>query len=168
VTHDQSEALTMSDRVAVFDDGIIQQLAPPDDLYERPENAFVAQFIGENNTLKGTIKAVKDGFATVDYGNGTNGEALAVNCGDVGSATTVSIRPERVNIGAKSGAGAVEAKVLELIYLGDHIRCRMEVMGNTEFVVKVPNAAGHKHLVEGETTKVSWLKEDCRALDAWL
>ena len=54
VTHDQSEALTMSNRVAVFNDGVIQQLASPDDLYERPENAFVAQFIGENNTLNGT------------------------------------------------------------------------------------------------------------------
>lgn len=166
VTHDQSEALTMSDRVAVFDDGVIQQLAPPDDLYERPENAFVAQFIGENNTLSGTVKSTKGGFATIDYGNGKTGEATAVNCGDVGSKTTVSIRPERVNIGAKSGDSAVEAEVLELIYLGDHIRCRMNVLGNENFVVKVPNAAGHKHLEEGEKTKVSWAKEDCRALDA--
>jgi putative spermidine/putrescine transport system ATP-binding protein len=54
VTHDQGEALTMSDRVAVFNDGRIQQLAPPDELYERPDNAFVAQFIGENNKLEDT------------------------------------------------------------------------------------------------------------------
>lgn len=166
VTHDQSEALTMSDRIAVFDDGIIQQLAPPDGLYEKPDNAFVAQFIGENNTLIGTVKAVKDGVATIAYDNGEIGEALAVNCGEVGSKTTLSIRPERVDIGKASGPNAVDAKVLELIYLGDHIRCRMNVMGNDEFVVKVPNAAGHKHLVVGETTKVSWSKEDCRALDA--
>lgn len=166
VTHDQSEALTMSDRIAVFDDGIIQQLASPSDLYERPENAFVAQFIGENNTLSGTVKAVKDGFASVDFGDGTLGQATAVSCGDVGSKTTLSIRPERVDIGTASGKNAVDAKVLELIYLGDHIRCRMNVMGNDQFVVKVPNAAGHKHLKVGETTKVSWHKEDCRALDA--
>ena len=166
VTHDQSEALTMSDRIAVFDDGIIQQLAPPDDLYERPDNAFVAQFIGENNTLKAKVKSVNDGIATVEYGQGGTGEALAVNCGGVGSTTTLSIRPERVDIGAKSGPNAVDAKVLELIYLGDHIRCRMNVLGNDQFVVKVPNAAGHKHLEVGETTKVSWSQEDCRALDA--
>lgn len=166
VTHDQSEALTMSDRIAVFDDGIIQQLAPPDDLYERPDNAFVAQFIGENNTLPAMVKSVKNGVANVDYGNGVLGEALAVNCGEAGSKTTLSIRPERVDIGAKSGPNAVDAEVLELIYLGDHIRCRMNVLGNEDFVVKVPNAAGHKHLEEGETTKVSWAKEDCRALDA--
>ncbi len=166
VTHDQSEALTMSDRIAVFDDGIIQQLATPDDLYERPENSFVAQFIGENNTLNGIVKAVKGGVAKVDFGDGTLGEATAVSCGEVGSKTTLSIRPERVDIGAKSGPNAVDAKVLELIYLGDHIRCRMSVLGNDEFVVKVPNAAGHKHLEVGETTKVSWATEDCRALDA--
>ncbi len=56
VTHDQSEALTMSDRIAVFNDGRIQQLAPPEVLYEKPENSFVAQFIGENNTLHGRDK----------------------------------------------------------------------------------------------------------------
>lgn len=55
VTHDQSEALTMSDRITVFNDGVIQQLAPPADLYERPENAFVAQFIGENNRIPGVF-----------------------------------------------------------------------------------------------------------------
>ena len=59
VTHDQTEALTMSDRVAVFEDGRIQQLAPPDELYESPQNSFVAQFIGENNTLEGTVKEIK-------------------------------------------------------------------------------------------------------------
>jgi len=166
VTHDQSEALTMSDRIAVFDDGVIQQLAPPADLYERPENAFVAQFIGENNTLKGTVKAVKKGVATVDYGMGSVGEATAVSCGEAGSATTISIRPERVSIGTESDKNAVDAEVLELIYLGDHIRCRMNVLGNDEFVVKIPNAANQKHLKEGEKTKVSWKTEDCRALDA--
>ena len=166
VTHDQSEALTMSDRVAVFDDGIIQQLASPEDLYERPENAFVARFIGENNTLEAKILSIKDGIAAVDYGGGVKGEALAINCGDAGTTTTLSIRPERVDIGEKSGPNAVEATVQELIYLGDHIRCRMNVLGNDEFVVKVPNAAGHKHLVVGEKTLVSWVTEDCRALDA--
>jgi len=166
VTHDQSEALTMSDRIAVFDDGIIQQLAPPDDLYERPENAFVAQFIGENNTLKATVKSIKDGVAEVEYAAGGTGRALAVNCSGAGTATTLSIRPERVEIGEASSDNAVEANVLELIYLGDHIRCRMKVLGNEDFVVKVPNAHGHKHLVVGETTKVSWSHEDCRALDA--
>jgi len=166
VTHDQSEALTMSDRVAVFDDGIIQQLSTPEALYERPENAFVAQFIGENNTLKGTVQAIKGDGATIKLDDGTIMEALAVNCGEVGNKTILSIRPERVTVAGKKTKNSTDAKVLELIYLGDHIRCRMNVHGNEDFIVKVPNSAGHTHLKVGETTTVSWGKEDCRALDA--
>ncbi len=166
VTHDQSEALTMSDRVAVFDDGRIQQLAPPEDLYERPENSFVAQFIGENNKLTGKITAKEGETVKVQFANGHTGEALAVNCGGTGEDTLLSIRPERIQIDAEPDANSVDAQVLELIYLGDHIRCRMNVHGNEDFIVKVPNAAGHKHLVVGETTRLTWAKEDCRALDA--
>ncbi|MEO0911384.1 MAG: ABC transporter ATP-binding protein [Pseudomonadota bacterium] len=166
VTHDQSEALTMSDRVAVFDDGRIQQLAPPEDLYERPENSFVAQFIGENNKLSGRITAKEGDLVRVAFANGETCEALAVNCGHEGEETLLSIRPERIVIDAEPDANSVDAQVLELIYLGDHIRCRMNVHGNEEFIVKVPNAAGHKHLVVGETTRLTWAREDCRALDA--
>ena len=166
VTHDQSEALTMSDRIAVFDDGVIQQLASPSDLYERPENAFVAQFIGENNRIMATVTSKEGDETVVKYENGLTGRALAVNCGDVGSKTVLSIRPERVSLGETEGTAAMDAEVLELIYLGDHIRCRMNVMGNEDFIVKVPNSAGHKHLTVGETTKVSWQTKDCRALDA--
>ena len=166
VTHDQSEALTMSDRIAVFDDGVIQQLASPSDLYERPENAFVAQFIGENNRIMATVTSKEGDETVVKYENGLTGRALAVNCGDVGSKTVLSIRPERVSLGETEGTAAIDAEVLELIYLGDHIRCRMNVMGNEDFIVKVPNSAGHKHLTVGETTKVSWQTKDCRALDA--
>ncbi len=164
VTHDQSEALTMSDRVAVFEDGRIQQLAAPDDLYERPENAFVAQFIGENNTLKGVISAKEGDTVSVDVEGGLQVRALAVNCGGVGDKTTLSLRPERVSLNS-DGPNATEAQVLELIYLGDHIRCRLVVSGNDAFIVKVPNGAGQKHLVVGETTPISWQNEDCRALE---
>jgi putative spermidine/putrescine transport system ATP-binding protein len=165
VTHDQSEALTMSDRVAVFDDGIIQQLAPPDDLYERPENSFVAQFIGENNKLSGTVLSRSGDAVTVKLASGETCQALAVKCGDAGSETLLSIRPERVRIGGAKDANSTKAEVLELIYLGDHIRCRLNVHGNDQFIVKVPNAAGKGPLAIGDTTMVSWDVEDARALD---
>ena len=166
VTHDQSEALTMSDRIAVFDDGVIQQLASPNDLYERPENAFVAQFIGENNRIDAVVSEIHGDKVLVEYNNGGKGEALAVNCGDVGSKTTLSVRPERVRIGEKVGVNSIDAVVKELIYLGDHIRCRMDVMGNDEFVVKIPNSATSISMDVGEKTSVSWDVSDCRALDA--
>ncbi len=161
VTHDQSEALTMSDRIAVFQDGRIQQLAPPDVLYEQPDNAFVAQFIGENNTLVGDVTSTADGFVNVDV-KGTMIRALSVCPGDK---TTLSIRPERVRLSAK-GENVVDARIEELIYLGDHIRCRLNVLGNDQFVVKVPNSARHDLPTVGNSTKISWEAEDCRALDA--
>src|ERR1700761_8292555 len=77
VTHDQSEALAMSDRIAVFNDGRIQQLASPSDLYEKPTNSFVAQFIGENNRLRGVTRAIRDGHADVELAGGAGVPALA-------------------------------------------------------------------------------------------
>ena len=79
VTHDQSEALTMSNRIAVFNDGIIQQLAEPDDLYERPANAFVAAFIGENNRLEGSVDSIDGKYCNVTLTTGEKIRALAVN-----------------------------------------------------------------------------------------
>ncbi len=163
VTHDQSEALTMSDRIAVFDDGRIQQLAGPSELYEKPETSFVAQFIGENNKFTGRVEELVGDVAHVSVGD-TTIKALAVNCGGKGDLSQLSIRPERVTIG-ELGDNVVDAKVCELIYLGDHIRCRLDVLGNDEFVVKVPNASNQKVPEVGGETSISWSTQDCRALD---
>jgi putative spermidine/putrescine transport system ATP-binding protein len=167
VTHDQSEALTMSNRIAVFDDGVIQQLADPVTLYEKPENAFVAQFIGENNQMLGTIQSVSKGIATVKLDSGDKVTATAVNIGDVGSRTTLSVRPERCAVASKKTAAesSLDAKIEELIYLGDHIRCRMNVAGDDQFIVKVPNTSGQLGLEIGASMQIAWRNEDCRALD---
>jgi len=168
VTHDQSEALTMSNRIAVFDDGIIQQLAPPEVLYEEPENAFVARFIGENNRLHGKVASIDGDYCSVELDDGQTVRALKINVDGVGDRTTLSLRPERVEI---SPAGETAENVLtgraeELIYLGDHIRARLTVAGNDEFIVKVPNAHGHAHLEAGTEVQLGWASSDCRALDA--
>ena len=166
VTHDQSEALTMSDRIAVFDDGIVQQLASPSELYEKPDNAFVAQFIGENNTLTGKITSIEGTDCRVDIGGKGEMIAQAINIGGVGDMTTLSLRPERVWLDPDdSFPNIFEGKVEELIYLGDHIRTRMTVCGHDEFIVKIPNSTDHKDLQVGDTTKIGWKVEDCRALD---
>jgi len=167
VTHDQSEALTMSNRIAVFNDGIIQQLDSPSALYERPDNAFVAQFIGENNRLAGKITEVNGQSCKVSV-NGGDIHALPVNINGSGSQTTLSLRPERVRINPTDGEvpNIFNAKVEELIYLGDHIRTRVSVCGNSEFIVKVPNSQDTAQLTEGQDVRVGWTVEDCRALDA--
>lgn len=169
VTHDQSEALTMSNRIAVFNDGVIQQLAPPDDLYERPLNAFVAQFIGENNMLHGTVKSIDGEICTVELVDGGEVKAFKVNVDGVGSKTTLSLRPERVEVNPEPGdyPNEFEGKVEELIYLGDHIRTRASVSGHDDFIVKIPNSSEHASLQEGATVKFGWKAEDCRALDVY-
>ncbi len=166
VTHDQGEALTMSDRVAVFNEGRIQQLAPPDQLYENPSNAFVAQFIGENNRLLGRVSRIDGPRCEVDVG-GAVVQATAVNVGGPGTGTTLSLRPERVALGdgADGYPNRFPGRIEELIYHGDHIRTRVSLLGHDDFIVKVPNRANHAALRPGDAVTVAWLAEDCRALD---
>jgi putative spermidine/putrescine transport system ATP-binding protein len=166
VTHDQGEALTMSDRVAVFDGGRIQQLAAPGELYERPKNAFVARFIGESNRLIGRVRAQANGYCDVEV-EGRVVKALAVNVAGAGAATTLSLRPERVELAERCEglANRFPGRVEELIYHGDHIRTRVSLLGHDDFIVKVPNRAGHAELRPGDDVTVAWRAEDCRALD---
>ena len=168
VTHDQGEALTMSDRVAVFNDGRIQQLATPSDLYERPENSFVAQFIGENNKLRGVVEALGEQGAMVRLDSGELIAATAVNLTAKGQRTLVSIRPERVEYKAEmmpAGAHTIDAEVLEFIYMGDIFRTRLRVGGSDDFVIKSRNTLNQRMLVPGEVIKIGWAPQDARALD---
>jgi putative spermidine/putrescine transport system ATP-binding protein len=167
VTHDQGEALTMSDRIAVFNDGIIQQLSTPDELYERPQNSFVAQFIGENNRLKGTVAAIgRNDVADIKLETGETVKAMAI-AARKGERTLLSLRPERVEINPGKGQTDVvlDGKIEELIYLGDHIRTRLVVAGHDDFIVKVPNRAASSALQRGDRVRVGWKAGDCRALD---
>jgi putative spermidine/putrescine transport system ATP-binding protein len=168
VTHDQGEALTMSDRVAVFNNGVIQQLAAPSELYELPCNSFVAQFIGENNKLRGTVEDISGGRAVVRLATGELIDATPVNVRDRGQATLVSIRPERVEWQAErlpADAHLVDAEVLEFIYMGDIFRTRLRVAGTDDFVIKSRNAQGARRLTPGERIRIGWAPADARALD---
>ena len=168
VTHDQGEALTMSDRIAVFNDGRIQQLAPPSDLYERPDNSFVAQFIGENNKLLGTVEELSADKALVRLATGEVIDATPVNVTAKGQQTLVSIRPERVEFKPEqmpAGAHTIDAEVLEVIYMGDILRARLRVAGSDDFVMKMRNTLGQTRLSQGQKINVGWHPQDARALD---
>ena len=159
----------MSDRVAVFEAGRIQQLAPPDELYEAPQNSFVAQFIGENNTLEGVVTNISGEVCTVKLDSGDIIDAKPVNVSTVGERTKVSIRPERVEFNRDrlhADAHTLKAEVLEFIYMGDIFRTRLRVAGTDDFIVKTRNAPDQRRLVPGEQIEIGWLPEDCRALDA--
>ncbi|MBD2840281.1 ABC transporter ATP-binding protein [Pseudomonas sp. JM0905a] len=170
VTHDQGEALTMSDRVAVFHQGEIQQIAPPRELYELPKNTFVANFIGENNRINGQLESRDGDKCVVRLARGEKVEALAINVGQPGEPVTLSIRPERVRINghSESCANRFSGRVTEFIYLGDHVRIRMEVCGKPDFFVKQPIAELDPALAVGDVVPLGWQVEHVRALDPLL
>ena len=168
VTHDQGEALTMSDRIAVFNDGRIQQLASPSALYEQPENSFVASFIGENNALPGTLEKLDGTNAIIRLHNGEAIDATAVNVLQIGQDTTVSIRPERIEFKPElmpPGAHTIEAEVMDVVYMGDILRTRLKVAGSEDFVMKCRNTIGQTRLSPGQKIRIGWHPQDARALD---
>jgi putative spermidine/putrescine transport system ATP-binding protein len=144
VTHDQSEALTMSDRVAVFDKGIVQQLDTVDRLYESPCNEFVANFIGDSNRLRGTIESVGGEFCELRLENGKRLVGRNVGNAASGVSAVACIRPERINIAYGEGpandaaANALVGEARSVIYFGDHVRMRCAFQGQDECFVKVP------------------------------
>ncbi len=168
VTHDQSEALTMSNRVAVFNDGVIQQLSTPEKLYEHPENTFVAQFIGENNAFEGEVTAIEeDNLCSVTLADKTIIKAERICVDSVGQKTSLSLRPERIEVDpTETMENRCEGTIEELIYLGDHIRVRMMVAGNNAFIAKIRNSSNTFHLKEGQKVWIGWAARDCKALDA--
>ena len=166
VTHDQSEAMTMSDRIAVFNDGIIQQLSTADVLYEKPENIFVAQFIGENNILSGKITRIYDDKCVVEINGGGFIKALKVSVDNAGVKTSISLRPERVIVNPDEAIidNIFWGKVKDIIYLGDHVRMIVNVCGNDEFIVRIPNAQDRQVVDKNQRIKLGWSSNDCRAL----
>ncbi|AFQ51097.1 ABC transporter ATP-binding protein [Burkholderia cepacia] len=166
VTHDQGEALTMSDRIAVFNNGIIQQLASPSELYEKPENAFVARFIGESNELQGVVSEIEQQRCTVKLDGGHSIYASTGAAVRAAGSARVSLRPERIVVGDQARAcdNVFPGGVKDLIYYGDHLRIVMQVCGRDDFIVKLPNDVAARRLRIGDSVDVGWMTDACRAL----
>ena len=167
VTHDQGEALTMSDRIGVFNDGIFQQVAPPDELYEAPANTFVAQFIGENNAISGQVRELSSaGRCVLATEDGSIIQAKVSDGLAVGMPATLALRPERLLLSPADGSccNRFNARVEELIYYGDHTRLRVAACGRSDILVKVPSHDVLSVLQPGATIDIGWRAEDCRAL----
>jgi putative spermidine/putrescine transport system ATP-binding protein len=169
VTHDQGEALTMSDRVAIFREGRLQQVAPPNEVYERPATSFVAQFVGESNQFGGTILEVRGDACSVELDGGWRAPATLGRTAMVGERTTVSVRPERLRLGlGATPDGGCRALVEELIYHGDHLRARLRAATGQELTAKLLSGTAPEWLRPGADLHASWPGEDARALDALL
>ncbi len=145
VTHDQGEALTMSDRVAVFNDGMIQQIDTVDRLYESPLNRFVAGFVGDSTLLKGQASGAENGEVCLTLPGGARLRGINVNGVANGQAAVASVRPERITAlfaEPDSMDNTLRASLTDVIYFGDHLRLRCELPDQELATVKVTLDAG--------------------------
>jgi putative spermidine/putrescine transport system ATP-binding protein len=166
VTHDQDEALAMSNRIVVLEKGKIEQVGTPKELYEAPASAFVAGFVGENNCMRGRIRSADGGTCVIAMSWGDI-RAITVGATGVDRDTTWSVRPERIELNSNRGDldNIYDGVVKDVIYLGDQIRIYVTI-GDSTFVLKVTNRSELAALTIGQPVKAGWRASDCRAFGA--
>jgi len=173
VTHDQAEALRLSDRIAVLAAGRLRQVGTPQALYETPQDAFVAGFLGESNFLPGEVVEIEDDIALVRLDCGALAEALAGTL-HAGERCQVAVRPERIAVAGiaaeEMGEGALPATLLEASYLGDHVRLLLRVgvpgFPPAEVAVKRPAGVPMAGLEPGLPAALAWQPHHARAFPA--
>jgi spermidine/putrescine transport system ATP-binding protein len=142
VTHDQEEALTMSDRIAVMSAGKILQVGAPRDIYDRPAERFVADFIGESNFLKGEIAGTAGGRATVRLSSGAEIPASLPEGFSPSGAVTIVVRPEHAQLAAANGNASLSGTVENVVYLGTDTHSHLRLDDGAPFIVRRQNSRG--------------------------
>ena len=142
VTHDQEEALTMSDRIAVMSLGRILQIGSPTEIYERPTSRFVADFIGETNFIAAHCTESIGGKATFRLASGDEVAGAAVPGLGVGGEVTLAIRPERLELARPGSPGGIPATLTHLLYVGNDTVCTIVLNDGTELKARVQNRQG--------------------------
>jgi len=170
VTHDQNEALTMSDRLVVMNAGLIEQLGSPREVYEHPRTRFVAGFIGTSNLITGTVERMDGGAAVI--ATPADEELTAPNAATVGAATgqplDMTVRPEKILITRDrptAGRCAIRGRVSEIVYLGTSTQYAVRTYDGSDLLVFLQNAADSSDIAErGEDVWLSWRPEHTLAL----
>jgi ABC-type Fe3+/spermidine/putrescine transport system ATPase subunit len=169
VTHDQEEALTMSDRVAVMQRGRIEQVGTPSELYEAPATRFVADFLGESNFLDGVVAGdLAGGRWLVRAAGGLELRGVGAAPLRTGQPVTAAVRPEKLvplEDPAASMPGVIntcKGTVEEAIYVGDATRYRVTLGADGAVTVKVPNRLGLRQHAEGEAVALAWSPDETR------
>ncbi|NEW99410.1 ABC transporter ATP-binding protein [Rhodopseudomonas sp. BR0G17] len=163
VTHDQGEALTMSDRIAVLDAGKIVQIGRPLDIYRHPANRFVASFVGESNLIEAEIMQKRGTTVTLKNRSGYVFEAESRDAIDVGR-VTVLVRPERIAIADEATANSTPVTVTSAIFLGETLRIEAQMESGETLLVRCPDSAKRPLPNIGDRLHVSWGPEDCWVL----
>ena len=161
VTHDQEEALTMSDRIAVMNSGRVEQLGTPEELYERPATRFVADFIGTTNLMTGTVSAVESGEAVLRLDSGDACRVVSEGLA-VGRRVELSVRPEAVGLVPVGSHGAIPATVDQVAYLGTAVQYRVRTAGGLAISALVPKTG--PRLPVGSEVALSWAADDALVL----
>ena len=162
VTHDQSEALTMSDRIAVFNAGRIEQIDNPQVIYDTPRTRFVAEFIGETNLIEAKVASVDNQVARLSLGAGLSARASAADGLSAGQTASFSLRPERIRLGkAPEGSNALDMIIADCIYHGDHMRVQL-TRDDFSLVARCERLAGHWTV--GAPVVASFDPGDCTVL----
>jgi spermidine/putrescine ABC transporter ATP-binding subunit len=163
VTHDQEEALTMSDRIAVMNDGLVAQVGRPEDLYDRPDNRFVASFIGESNFLPAIVRGLEDGIVVAEY-EGALIRAVCPSQPVAGDKVMVTTRPERLRFADTWGSNAplnrLTVTVTEAVFAGERCRYMLEAGDGTSVVLKEPSSAAIRRRAVGERVEIAWSVAD--------
>lgn len=154
VTHDQEEALTMSDRVVVMNAGCVEQTGTPREIYEQPGTEFVADFIGASNMIRGTLVSTSDHTSVVEIA-GTNVEVACI-CGAPGDTVRVMVRPEKVALLPEGKAGTLEGRVEEGLYLGDSTQWRVRIADGQEVTVHEQNRGPGQSDRIGKLIAMQW------------
>ena len=163
VTHDQDEALTLSDRIVVFDKGEVQQVGSPRQIYSEPGNEFVAGFVGDNNMFWGQVLSSENNSCLVRLGEGIVVHARCEASIAPGTRVRFVVRPECLQVAKEDGPRNVfEVTVNELVYLGDHIRMTGKLDADRSVLVKLP-AIDQEISPIGRQLKLSCREEDCFA-----
>ncbi|MEU3164366.1 ABC transporter ATP-binding protein [Streptosporangium sp. NPDC006930] len=168
VTHDQSEALTMSDRIAVMNDGTVEQLGSPREIYERPATAFVAGFIGTSNLLSGTVDRFQSGFAVLKLGEDDHVLTEGGSFG-AGEPIAITVRPEKIRITTEEqpvgDLSVVRGTVSEVVYLGLYTSYTVCLAHGEEVTVFQQNALDSASTAErGDAVWLSWLPHHSYAI----
>ena len=167
VTHDQEEALVLSDRIAVMSNGRIEQIGAPFDIYARPANRFVADFIGESNLYRGEVNRIDQGILTATIAGGLTMNARGDARWPVGSVVGLVLRPEAPSLlaGSETAENMATGSVSEVVYLGDAIKYALKLDSGGEMTVRWPFRSRESSLKPGERLRVGWAADLVHVVD---
>lgn len=165
VTHDQEEALSMSDRVMVMNDGRGEQIAPPAEIYNRPQNRFVADFIGDSNFLSGTVEDTRDGMVNVKLDSddiiSVAENRVVPNSIASGDRVQITLRPEEIDVVANHDSGNnISGTISTMIFLGKTTQFHIDAGANGDLVVEMSGLQGQRSLQEGDRVDLTWSPEN--------